>query len=147
MSLTPAQQQLADVAQAGEANACCLALGGEIGNYPVTGEELCLMPGAMSFPLGESCGQITASLPSEPSPGQESGGFWNWLGSNFTQVTDGAANIIDAIQGNQPAPPPQIAGSGVTTTPPPSNNGQKVLYVVGGLVLLVVVIMLIRKKK
>jgi len=143
MALTPAQQQLADVAQAGEANACCLALGGDIIQYG--DEELCSFVDT-EYPLGMACGQITASLPNEPSPGQESGGFWNWLGSNFTEVTSGAVNIIDAITGNQPAPPP-IAGSGVTTTPPPSNNGKQVLYVVGGLVLLVVVIMLIRKKK
>lgn len=144
MALTPSQQQLADVAQAGEANACCLALGGDIIQYG--DEELCSFVDT-EYPLGMACGQITASLPSEPSPGQESGGFWNWLGSNFTEVTSGAANIIDSLAGNQPAPPPTIAGSGVTTTPAPSTDGKQVLYVVGGLVLLVVVIMLIRKNK
>ena len=147
--MTPAQQQLADVAQAGEANACCLALGGEIGNYPVTGEELCLIAGGSSFALGDSCGQITASLPSMPPPGEEqSGGFFNWLGNNFTEVTGGVANVIDSITGNNPVPPPPvaIAGGGTPTTAPPAQNNT-VLYIVGGAMLLLVVFLLIRKKK
>mgnify|MGYP002832103654 CR=1 FL=1 len=149
--MTPAQQQLADVAQAGEANACCLALGGEIGTYPVTGEELCLIAGGNSFPLGDACGQITASLPSMPPPGEEqSGGFFNWLGNNFTEVTSGIANVVDSFTGNAPVTPPPIqpAGSGTTQiTPGVNNQDNTIYYIVGGAMLLLVVILLIRKKK
>lgn len=153
MALTPAQQQLADVAQAGEANACCLALGGEIGTYPVTGEEICMMAGQNSFPLSDACGNITASLPSMESPGEEQGGgFFNWLGSNFTEFTSGVSNVIDSVQGNQQQPPGMapggqpIAGSGVTTTQAPG-SGNTILYIVGGAMLLLVVFLLIRKRK
>ena len=156
MSMTPAQQQLADVAQAGEANACCLALGNTIVTDPISGQELCGVQGGMfggettnTFPLGEACGQITASLPSMPSPGEEqSGGFFNWLGNNFTEVTGGVANVIDSITGNNPVPPPPvaIAGGGTPTTAPPAQNNT-ILYIVGGAMLLLVVFLLIRKKK
>jgi hypothetical protein len=148
MALTPQQQQLADVAQAGEANACCLALGGEIGNYPLTGEELCLMAGANSFPLGDSCGQIEASLPSLPSPGQESGGgFFGWIGDNFQEIVSGATDIIGAIGGGS-------APSGGTTPQPvdpvqpqPTQGDNTIYYVLGGVLLLLVIFVLIRKFK
>jgi len=158
MSLTPAQQQLADVAQAGEANACCLALGNTIVTDPITGQELCGVQGGMfggettnTFPLGQACGQITASLPSMPAPGEEqSGGFFNWLGNNFTEVTSGIANVVDSFTGNAPVTPPPIqpAGSGTTQISQGVNNQDNTIYyIVGGAMLLLVVFLLIRKKK
>jgi len=150
MALTPAQQQLADVAQAGEANACCLALGGDIIQYG--DDEICSFVDT-EFPLGMACGQITASLPSMESPGEEQGGgFFNWLGSNFTEFTSGVSTVIDSVQGNQQQPPGMapggqpIAGSNVGTTQAPG-SGNTILYIVGGAMLLLVVFLLIRKRK
>ena len=87
------------------------------------------------------------------SPGEEQGGgFFNWLGSNFTEFTSGVSNVIDSVQGNQQQPPGMapggqpIAGSGVTTTQAPG-SGNTILYIVGGAMLLLVVFLLIRKRK
>ena len=148
MALTPQQQQLADVAQQGEANACCLALGGEIDNFPLTGEEICLIPMGNSFPLGDACGQITASLPSLPSPGEESGGgFFGWIGDNFQELVSGATDIINAIGGGS-------TPSGGTTPQPvepvqpqPTQGDNTIYYVLGGVLLLLVIFVLIRKFK
>lgn len=149
MALTQTQQELQDVAQAGETNACCLAIGGEIGTYPVTGEELCMIAGGESFPLGQACTTASQTAASLPSAGQNQGGFFNWLGNNFETVTSGVANIIDAVQGDSLATPgavppgtSPVVGSQQDNTKP--NN--TLLYIVGGVVLLLVVVLIIRKK-
>ena len=152
MALTQQQQELADIAQAGEANACCLAMGNTIVSNPITGEELCAVPGGMfggettnTFPLEEACGAIQASLPSQPSPGQQQSGFLTGFVDNLGEILTGIGSIVN------PTPQPPTYGGGMQPTSPGSiaqpNEDNTVAFIIGGAVVLLIVFLLIRKFK
>lgn len=156
MALTQTQQELQDVAQAGEANACCLALGNTIVTDPVSGQELCGTSSGMfggettnTFPLSDACSTAAQAAGGLPSPGQNQGGFFNWLGNNFETVTGGVANIINAVQGDTLTTPGSVP-PGTSPVVGTQNDNTKpdntLLYIVGGVVLLLVVVLIIRKK-
>jgi len=154
MALTQQQQELADIAQAGEANACCLAMGNTIITNPITGEELCGTPGGMfggettnTFPLEEACGRIQASLPSQPSPGQQQSGFLTGLVDNLGEILGGIGSIVNP----NPQPPTysggaQMGGGGNPAQVQPQQDNT-VAYIIGGAVVLLLVFILIRKFK
>jgi len=170
MALTTQQQELADIAQAGEANACCLARGGTIFTDAMTGLESCGF-GAQSFftdpslgglgasqtfstiePLSGQCGAIQASLPSQSSPGQQQSNFGAGLGSFFTDLFDNAGDILEGVG--------SIVNPGTTTvitpgTTPTTGGGtgtqpkkdRTALIIVGVAVVAIVAFLLIRRKK
>jgi len=147
MALTPQQQQLADVAQAGEANACCLAMGGQISNYPVTGEEICVQSNNMAFPLPEACQRVQAMLPSETeTPGSEQNGnfYENYVSPIGTWIDENTEGIFNLFNPNPTPPPP---GYQATFVPTSQNEDKTVLYIVVVAVLLLVGFLLYRKMK
>lgn len=173
MALTQAQQQLADVAQAGEANACCIARGGTIFTDAMTGVESCgfgqqmfvnnpATPGlgaTQSFttvePLSGQCGAIQSSLPAMPSPdgngqgnilggiGQGINNFFGFVGENFQELAQTYQNLTGDNQQGQTGSTTIIYQNGDDD----DTGGRTVLFIVGGVILLLVTVLLIRKMR
>jgi len=146
MALTQEQQELADIAQAGEANACCIAMGGDIITLGNVGSEICSFEN-YEFPLAQACGSIQASLPSQPSPGQQQSGFLTGLVDNLGEILGGIGSIV-----NPNSQPPMYGGGmqmggpgGPVQVQPQQDN--TVAYIIGGAVVLLLVFILIRKFK
>lgn len=145
MALTQEQQELADIAQANEANACCIAMGGDIITLGNVGSEICSFIN-YEFPLAEACGAIQASLPSQPSPGQQQSGFLTGLVDNLGEILGGIGSIVNP----NPQPPmyggTNMGGAGGPVTIQPQQDNT-VAYIIGGAVVLLIVFLLIRKFK
>ena len=144
MALTQEQQELADIAQAGEANACCIAMGGDIITLGNVGSEICSFQN-YEFPLAQACGSIQASLPSQPSPGQQQSGFLTGLVDNLGEILGGIGSIVN------PQPPTygggaQMGGVGGPVQVQPQKDNT-VAYIIGGAVVILIVFLLIRKFK
>jgi len=171
MALTQAQQQLADIAQAGEANACCIARGGTIFTDAMTGIESCgfgqqlfttnpTTPGlgaSESYtsvePLSGQCGAIQSSLPAMPSPdgngqgnflgniGQGINNFFGFVGENFQELAQTYQNLTGDNQQGQ------TGNTTIIVQPEDEKPDLTILYIVGGAILLLVIILLIRKMR
>ena len=144
MAVTTNAQDLTEIAQAGEANACCLALGGDIVVDTGTGQELCSFE-TYEYDLELACQTAQQYAQTLPSPQQQSGG--NWLANNLVSVIDSlgsaGSQVINALEGN-------TGGNQYGTQPPIASGSKKNRgWIVGLFVLLIVagVFYMLRKKK
>ena len=135
--MTPAQQQLADVAQAGEANACCLALGNTIVTDPIGGQELCGVQGGMFG--GETTNTflwVAAVKSLHPlyqclHPVRAIRWIFNWLGNNYGSNWR-CCKRGDSVQATTPFLLHQLPLLVVALQQLPHRQNNTILYIVGG---------------
>jgi hypothetical protein len=157
MAVTAQQQYFADVAQSGDQEACCIALGGQVG-VDDEGEQICsVVTGNLNIPdlfylngggFGPgACGYATQLAESAPTQGgQSAGGFLGQISAETAQtglsILDGLVNIFRKPQPPTAAPaatpPADVQENQVTT--------KQIITAVAVILGLVVVVYLIRKK-
>lgn len=156
MSVTTNAQSLSEVAQAGEANACCLALGSQytIITNPVTGEELCALQGGMfdnttanTFPLANACQVAQAESIQSASPEQESAG--SGFVAGFTNIIDALGSATTSVLGalNPQQPQTQAPTQGQYVVPAQSNKGKQLIAIAVFVLVVAVVVIMLRRKK
>jgi hypothetical protein len=145
MSVTQNSQLLSETAQAGEANACCLALGYTIYSDAVTGEEMCAGPTPLlPFPLSNACVQAQMSSIQGPSPEQESAG--SGFVAGFTSILDSLGTAATGVLGAL-NPQPQTPTQSTYVTPAQSNRGKQVITIAVFVLVVGVVLIMLRRKK
>lgn len=145
MAVTAQQQYLSDIAQAGDADQCCIALGGDL-VIDADGTPLCSFED-FEYPRTQACNYVTEMAESAPTQGgQSAGGFLGQITAETAQtglsILDGLVNIFRKPQPPTAAPaatpPADVQENQVTT--------KQIITAVAVILGLVVVVYLIRKK-
>lgn len=143
MAFTQNQQYLADIAQAGDADQCCLALGGDL-VIDADGTPLCSFED-FEYPRSQACGYAANVGTGSATPGgaASGGGIGNWFANNLGALTDSASTIIRVFN---PTPPPATPPS----APAVETNQVTTKQIITAILVLagfVAIIMFIRRKK
>lgn len=146
MSATQNAQLLSETAQAGEANACCLALGGDIIVDSSNGDEICSFE-TYEFPLSMACQTAQNNAIQGASPEQQSAG--SGFVAGFTSILDalGSAttNVLGALNPQQAQG--QIPTQSQYVSPAQSNSGKQILTIAVAVLLIAVLVIVLRRKK
>lgn len=144
MAVTQNQQYIADVAQAGDADQCCIALGGDL-VIDSDGTPLCSFQD-YEYPRSAACGYAAGIAGNSPTQGGSAsgGGLGGWLSNNLGVIADSASTVIRAFQ---PAPAQTLPAAG----PPPEATSQvqtkQIITAILVLAGVVGIVIFIRKKK
>jgi hypothetical protein len=143
MAVTQNQQYLADVAQAGDADQCCIALGGDL-VIDSDGTPLCSFPD-YEYPRSQSCQYAAGVSMGSPTQGGSAsgGGLGGWLSNNLGVIADSASTIIGALNPTPPPPPSEVTMPGNTA----QYNTKRIITAVLVLAGVVGIVLFIRKKK
>lgn len=143
MSATQNAQLLSETAQAGEANACCLALGGDIIVDSSNGDEICSFE-TYEFPLSMACQTAQNNAIQGASPEQQSAG--SGFVAGFTSILDalGSAttNVLGALNPQQAQ-----ATQSQYVVPAQTNSGKQILTIAVAVLLIAVLVIVLRRKK
>ena len=145
MSVTQNAQLLSEVAQAGEANACCQALGGDIVTDGL-GQELCSFE-TYEFPLELACQTAQNSAIQGASPEQESAG--SGFVAGFTSILDALGSATTSVLGalNPQQPQTQAPTQGQYVAPAQLNKGKQLIAIAVFVLVVAVVLIMLRRKK
>ena len=146
MSATQNAQLLSETAQAGEANACCMALGGDIIVDSSNGDEICSFE-TYEFPLSMACQTAQNQAIQGASPEQQSAG--SGFVAGFTGILDalGSAttNVLGALNPQQAQG--QMPSQSQYVSPVQSNSGKQILTIAVAVLLIAVLVIVLRRKK
>ena len=148
MAVTQNQQYLADVAQAGDADQCCIALGGDL-VIDSDGTPLCSFPD-YEYPRSQSCQYAAGVSMGSPTQGGSAsgGGLGGWLSNNLGVIADSASTIIGALNPTPPpAQPPVTSPGGPGGSYATQVNTKRIITAVLVLAGVVGIVLFIRKKK
>jgi hypothetical protein len=143
MSVTQNAQLLSETAQAGEANACCLALGGDIIVDTSNGDEICSFE-TYEFPLSLACQTAQNTAIGSGSPSEESAG--SGFVAGFTSILDSLGTAATGVLGAL-NPQPPTPNQSTYATPAQSNRGKQVITIAVFVLVVGVVLIMLRRKK